>query len=126
MREKEKNIPYGVPQIDTGAEIDYTNAVANADLEEWCMRYGDPVSESTDQGTTTINYKARPKNIGKAFKFKIRNQFQWKDKDEQADPPRAVEGMYCKARVVHCDSVGKVWWIEPEKEELVFETTLHT
>lgn len=124
MKSKQKNIPYGVPQIDN--EIDYTTAQNNPDLNEWCLRYGQVNTSSTTDGTTVIDYNARPKNYGRPFKFKIRTDFTWKDKDLNADPVRNVEGMYCKARVVHCDSVGKVWWIEPEKEELVFETTLHT
>lgn len=123
MKQKQ-NIPFGIPQ--TEKEIDYTTAVTNADLNEWCQRYGDLKEQTVESGTTTYEYNGKPKNVGRPFKFKIRTDFVWKDKDTNADPPRQVEGMYCQARVVHVDSVGKIWWVEKDKEELVFETTLHT
>lgn len=108
----------------TENEIDFTNLAYSS--QKWCIKYGEKQSETTSGNSKTTEYKHTPTNRGKSFKFKVRYDYNWKDKDTSADPPRNVEGMYCKARFIHCDSEGQIYCIDEEKEELVFETTLHT
>lgn len=57
-------------------------------------------------------------NIGSAFKFKHRyNQYP----KYTATP----EGYYTKFRIIHVSNLGRIWKVDPEQDELFFETTLH-
>lgn len=108
----------------TENEIDFSDTTYSAEV--WCLKYCDKDTETTSGNVKTTKYKGVPANRGRAFKFKVRYNYRWLDKDLNSEPVRNVEGMYCNYRYVHVDTEGKVFRIESEKQELVFETTLHT
>ena len=108
----------------TENEIDFSDIQNSSQL--WCLKYCDIETETASGTSKTTKYKGVPTNRGRAFKFKVRYNYRWLDKDLTADPVRNVEGMYCNYRYVHVDSEGKIFRIEKQMEELVFETTLHT
>lgn len=104
----------------TEVELDFTQADA---VNYWCSKYGKTQRKTTSGGSTTIKYYGVPSNQGKAFKFKIETVKPYMRTSGLASGE--TEGLYHKTRLVHVDSVGKVWWVENEVEEQIFQTTLH-
>ncbi len=106
----------------TDYEIDFTDENTNP-LDYWCVKFGLKQRETASGESRTVEYKGVPKNQGTSFKFKIDcGKPYMKTSDLNEDE---TEGLYHKVRFIHTDSAGKIWFVEKETEEQIFETTLH-